>query len=75
MQAGESMSIFLGRLMQTVRDLKNAEKDIPQDEIAYQMLARLPDEFDGTVRQLYQYKDSEFTRERENSLIIGIRTD
>lgn len=71
MQDGESMSIFLGRLAQPVQDLRNAGKDVSSDEVAYQMLARLPEEFDGVVRQLYQYKDSEFTPDNVRAALLA----
>ncbi|GBN13012.1 hypothetical protein AVEN_164274-1 [Araneus ventricosus] len=38
----DTMSSYIGKISQAAKDLENAGKFIPDDEIAYQMLANLP---------------------------------
>ncbi|KAG8193880.1 hypothetical protein JTE90_011440 [Oedothorax gibbosus] len=60
---GQSMGIYLSHLQQVAKMLKNAGKEVPEDEIAYQMIANLPSEYDIAVQQIYQLKDSDFKPE------------
>ncbi|GBO17417.1 Retrovirus-related Pol polyprotein from transposon TNT 1-94 [Araneus ventricosus] len=55
------MSSYIGKISQAAKDLENAGKVIPDDEIAYQMLANLPRSYDNLVMQLYQLDDKNFT--------------
>ncbi|GBN30134.1 hypothetical protein AVEN_122754-1 [Araneus ventricosus] len=55
------MSSYIGKISQAAKDLENAGKVIPDDEIAYQMLANLPRSYDNIVMQLYQLDDKNFT--------------
>ncbi|GBN73302.1 hypothetical protein AVEN_128602-1 [Araneus ventricosus] len=41
---------------QTAKDLENAEKNIPDDEIAYKTFVNLPRSYDNIVMQLYQFR-------------------
>ncbi|GBM80710.1 hypothetical protein AVEN_137228-1 [Araneus ventricosus] len=38
----DTMSSYIGKISQASKDLENAGKVIPEDEIAYQMLANMP---------------------------------
>ncbi|GBN17797.1 Retrovirus-related Pol polyprotein from transposon TNT 1-94 [Araneus ventricosus] len=57
----DTMSSYIGKISQAAKDLENAGKVIPDDEIAYQMLAKLPRSYDNLVMQLYQLDDVNFT--------------
>ncbi|GBN20042.1 hypothetical protein AVEN_81190-1 [Araneus ventricosus] len=55
------MSSYIGKISQAAKDLENTGKVIPDDEIAYQMLANLPRSYDNIVMQSYQLDDKNFT--------------
>ncbi|GBL72856.1 Retrovirus-related Pol polyprotein from transposon RE1 [Araneus ventricosus] len=57
----DTISSYIGKISQAAKDLENAGKVIPDDEIAYQMLANLPRSYDNIVMQLYQLDDKNFT--------------
>ncbi|GBM72435.1 hypothetical protein AVEN_198001-1 [Araneus ventricosus] len=57
----DTMSSYIGKISQAAKDLENAGKVIPDDEIAYQMLANLPRSYDNLLKQLYQLDDKNFT--------------
>ncbi|GBN32738.1 hypothetical protein AVEN_168329-1, partial [Araneus ventricosus] len=53
----DTMSSYIGKISQAAKDLENAGKVIPDDDIAYRMLANLPRSYDNIVMQLYQLDD------------------
>ncbi|GBM24386.1 hypothetical protein AVEN_167621-1 [Araneus ventricosus] len=57
----DTMSSYIGKISLAAKDIENAGKVIPDDEIAYQMLANLPRSYDNIVIQLYQLDDKNFT--------------
>ncbi|GBN75341.1 hypothetical protein AVEN_2662-1 [Araneus ventricosus] len=56
-----TMSSYIGKISQAAKDLENAGKVIPDDDIAYRMLANLPRSYDNIVMQLYQLYDKNVT--------------
>ena len=49
MDPEEEMSVYLSRVQKAATDLLNAGKKLNGDEVAYQMLAGVPDEFNVTA--------------------------
>ncbi|KAG8185423.1 hypothetical protein JTE90_018642 [Oedothorax gibbosus] len=64
------MGIYLSHLQQVAKMLKNAGKEVPEDETAYQMIANLPSEYDIAV-QIYQLKDSDFKPEIVRTALLA----
>ncbi|GBL76166.1 hypothetical protein AVEN_207200-1 [Araneus ventricosus] len=65
------MSSHIGKISQAAKDLENAGKVIPDDEIAYQMLANLPRSYENIVMQLYQLDNKNFTSLNVRKSLLG----
>ena len=58
-----TMSDYISKILGAAKDLKLAGKEVPDDEIAFQILENLPESYEGLVVQLYRLSDNEFTVE------------
>ena len=68
---GETMTNYLGRIMTVVRDLKEADDEVKDTDVAYMMMAGLPESYDGIVVQFNTVEDSKFTSiEVKKALIV-----
>lgn len=67
----EMMTMYAGRLFGAAKDLELAGEIISDDEIAYQLLYQLPDNYDNVVMQLYQLSDEKFTSQAVRQALIA----
>src|SRR5277367_5022654 len=61
LQEAESMQDYLGRVTTVVRDLKEADAEVKDSDVAYTMMAGLPESYDGVVMQFNAVEDNKFT--------------
>lgn len=67
----ESMAMYINRVLESAKDLETASKEVPPDEISYQILEHLPKIYNNLVIQLYSLPHSEFTVEEERKLLLA----
>lgn len=58
--SSKTMSDYISKILNAASELKNAGKEIADDEIAFQIMENLPESYEGLVVQLYRLQDSEF---------------
>ena len=71
MSSTESMSVYIARLKDLVRRLKNANCEIKDLHVAYKMISGLPEKFNVIVQQLYQLKDADFTSDAVSIALLA----
>lgn len=61
LEKNESMGVFISRVENAARLLTESGKEVNDDELAYQLIAYLPSEYESVVKSCYALDDRRFT--------------
>lgn len=67
----ESMVTYINRVLEGAKDLESANKEIPPDQVTYQILEHLPESYESLVIQLYHLSDTQFTVEEVRKELLA----
>ena len=70
-QETESIELYISRVDEAVHRLRQAGQTVPDSDIAYKLLTRLPESYMGLVSSIYQWIDADFTSDRVKKSIIA----
>ena len=70
-EEGEHMGVYIARVKKVVKDLKDAGKIIDDSEIAFQLIAFLPETYENVVIRLYALEDKKFTSETVETELLN----
>lgn len=66
----ETMVTFMSKLDRAAKEIRETGGNLEDRDLAFQMLDKLPESFDGLVSQLYQLSDEEFKSDIVRSKLL-----